>query len=865
MSALITADLVSLDETLGDDRFDVIRHLAGLVAEAGRATSAQGLYADAKARESKTDTGIPGGIAIPHCRSAAVTEAALAVARLPEGRDFGAKDGPADLVFFIAAPDGADQEHLKLLSTLARSLMKKDFTAALRAASSHEEIVDLVQGALDAPGRPAAAAAAPASPTRPAQAPAGMIAPVLVSLDQDLGSDRLDVIRELTRRVAADGRADDAEGLFADAKARESKTDTGIPGGIAIPHCRSAHVTRASLAMARPNPAVDFGAKDGPADLIFLIAAPEGADQEHLKLLSTLARSLMKKDFKAALREAETPEQIVEIVNRALGLDADSADQQAPAAAQQAPAAAGASSAAGTAAAAEASDGQHRARLVAVTACPTGIAHTYMAADALKQAAEEMGVQLDVETQGSAGNEVLDQATIDAADAVIFAVSVDVRDRARFAGKPVVESPVKRGIDEPGAMIEEAEAAAKDPNARRVAGSRVEGSSSSSGAEASWGSRIYKSLMTGVSYMIPFVAAGGLMIALAFLMSSVAGHKSEVADLAPSILGIQDGALTDGGATLFNPGEHGLWMYLAAVIFVIGQQAIGLLVPALAGFIGYGMAGRPGIAPGFAAGLVANMVGAGFLGGIVGGLLAGFVAYELQQPKLPRWLAGMMPVVIIPLLATIVSSGLMFLVLGRPIAWVMTALNDFLVSMSGASALVLGLILGAMMGADLGGPINKTAYLFATAGLSAGTLVSQEIMGAVIAAGMATPLGMALATTLRKKYFTEAEINNGRAAWLLGASFISEGAIPFAAADPLRVIPSSIVGSAVTGAICMSTGVASQAPHGGIWILPVVSNPVMYLVAVIVGMLITAAMYLLLKRIGNTRSGAEKAKAAQVA
>ena len=250
---------------------------------------------------------------------------------------------------------------------------------------------------------------------------------------------------------------------------------------------------------------------------------------------------------------------------------------------------------------------------------------------------------------------------------------------------------------------------------------------------------------------------------------------------------------------------------------------------------------------------------------LIGGLLAGVVAYALQQPKLPRWLAGMMPVVIIPLVATIVSSGLMFLVLGRPIAWVMTALNDFLVSMSGASALVLGLILGAMMGADLGGPINKTAYLFATAGLSAGTLVSQEIMGAVIAAGMATPLGMALATTLRKKYFTEAEINNGRAAWLLGASFISEGAIPFAAADPLRVIPSSIVGSAVTGAICMSTGVASQAPHGGIWILPVVSNPGMYLVAVIVGMLITAAMYLLLKRIGNTRTGAEKAKAAQVA
>lgn len=660
----------------------------------------------------------------------------------------------------------------------------------------------------------------------------------LVTLDENLGDDRFAVIRHLTGKVVDAGRATSFDDLYRDAEAREAKTDTGIPGGIAIPHCRSSAVTEATLAMARPAPGVSFGAKDGPADLIFFIAAPDGADQEHLTLLSKLARSLVKKDFVAALRSASSKQEIVDLVNSALGVSS-------------APKAEGATGAAAAPAEPSESAGQ-RKRLVAVTSCPTGIAHTYMAADSLSQAAEEMGVKLDVETQGSSGNEVLSQDVIDAADAVIFAASVDVRDRNRFAGKPVVESPVKRGIDEPRVMIEEALAASENPDARRVSGSRAEGSSSSSD-DGSWGSRVYRSLMTGVSYMIPFVAAGGLLIAISFIMGGY-----EIANNAQDILGIKDGVVSGDGASLFHPGDAGLWQYLAAVVFVIGSQAIGLLVPALAGFIAYGMAGRPGIAPGFAAGLVANMVGAGFLGGIVGGLLAGFVAYLLAQPKLPRWLAGMMPVVIIPLLATLISSGLMFLILGQPIAWIMTVLNDFLMSMSGASAVILGLVLGAMMGADLGGPINKAAYLFATAGLSAGTDVSKEIMAAVIASGMVTPLAMALATTVRRKYFTEAEVSNGRAAWLLGASFISEGAIPFAAADPLRVIPSSIVGSAVAGAICMGSHVGSPAPHGGVWILFLVENWPMYLVSVIVGAVITAIVYLVLKRIGNATSGQEK-------
>ncbi|WP_129662352.1 PTS fructose transporter subunit IIABC [Rothia uropygialis] len=701
----------------------------------------------------------------------------------------------------------------------------------------------------------------------------------LVALDQNLGEDRFDLIKHLAERVVDAGRATSLDRLYADAKARESKTDTGIPGGIAIPHCRSEAVTEATLAMARPAPGVDFGAKDGPADLIFFIAAPEGADQEHLTLLSKLARSLVKKDFVAALREAKEPQQIVDLVNAALGLGETGTKQEqkkdstvagsgasSEASASKAPSgrgstalAAGATPVSPTSSAAtetgpEPNDqGVTGKRLVAVTACPTGIAHTYMAADSLAQSAEEMGIRLDVETQGSSGNEVLSQDVIDAADAVIFAVSVDVRDRERFAGKPVIESPVKRGIDEPGTMIEEAIQASDNPNARRVSGSKSEGSASSSD-EGSWGGRIYRSLMTGVSYMIPFVAAGGLLVAISFILGGY-----EIANNANDILGISDDSVTGDGASLFNLGDTSLLQYLAAVANVIGNFAIDLLVPALAGYIAFGMAGRPGIAPGFAAGLVANTVGAGFLGGIVGGLLAGFAAYLLAKPKLPRWLAGMMPVVIIPLLATIISSGLMFLILGQPIAWVMTVLNDFLMSMSGASAVVLGLILGAMMGADLGGPINKAAYLFATAGLSAGTDVSKEIMAAVIASGMVTPLAMALATTLRKKYFTEAEISNGRAAWLLGASFISEGAIPFAAADPLRVIPSSMVGSAIAGAICMGSHVASPAPHGGIWIVALVDNWPMYLISVVVGAIVTAVIYLVLKSLGKAKTGKEKA------
>ena len=708
-----------------------------------------------------------------------------------------------------------------------------------------------------------------------------LIAPELVLLDENLGDSRFDVIERLAHTIVKTERANDFDQLYADAKARESKTDTGIPGGIAIPHCRSAAVTVPTLAMARPNPAVDFGAKDGPADLIFFIAAPDGADQAHLKLLSTLARSLMKKSFTASLREAKTPEEIVELVSGALGGGSAKKDAKSTAAKDSAtkdsaaaPAAGAASSQGG--ASAEGSDkkaepaeakaaaqaepaGEDTApaaakkKIVAVTACPTGIAHTYMAADALKYAAEDLGYDFKVETQGSSGNETLTQADIDESDAVVFAVSVNVRDRNRFAGKPYVESPVKRGIDEPEAMLNEALAEAENPNGKRVAAATSTAEDSSSAVEGSWGTRIYKAVMTGVSYMIPFVAAGGIIVALGFMLEAVTtpnlGDLNEAAR--KSIL---------ENSSLFNLNGTHWTLYLGVVLHTIGGFGIELMVPALAAYIAYGLAQRPGIAPGFIAGTVAVTVKAGFLGGIVGGILAGVVAYGLGTLKLPRWLGSMMPVVITPLVTSLIAGAVMYLLLGAPLAWVMSALQGWLTSMSGTSSLVLGLILGAMMASDLGGPINKAAYLFAIGGLERGGAVNQEIMAAVIISGMVPPLAMALATTLRPKLFTEPERENGKTAWLLGASFISEGAIPFASADPLRVISSSVVGGALAGAISMSAHVASPAPHGGIWIVLLSNNVLMFLVAVAAGTLLSALVYLVLKSIGAT-SKAEKVAA----
>jgi PTS system fructose-specific IIC component len=666
----------------------------------------------------------------------------------------------------------------------------------------------------------------------------------LVSLDTPLGATKDDVIRSLAQRVVEEGRASDAASLAADALDRESKSSTGMPGGIAIPHCRSSAVTEPTLAMARLAPTVDFGASDGGADLVFFIAVPEGADQAHLALLAKLARSLIRPEFVASLRQAATPGEIVGLVDAAVS------DTPAPA---ETPAAVPVVAAASPAA-------DERRSIVAVTACPTGIAHTYMAADALVAAGERAGVDVHVETQGSAGATPLDPAVIARASAVIFAVDVDVRDTARFGGKPLVQGPVKRGVDEPDAMIADAIAAADDPAARRVPGAADAGSSTAAtqGSGESMGQKIKRVLLTGVSYMIPFVAGGGLLIALGFLFGGF-----RITDVAGEIV-LEN--------TLWNLPDGGLGAYVGAVFFIIGSTSMSFLVPALAGYIAYAIADRPGIAPGFVAGAVAVLMSAGFLGGLVGGVLAGLAAWWIGRFDVPRWLRGLMPVVIIPLLASIFASGLLLLVLGGPIAALTTGLNEWLGGLSGASAIVLGLILGTMMSFDLGGPVNKVAYSFAVAGLGAGSPDNQApwmIMGAVMAAGMVAPLGLALASTvLARGLFTEVERENGKAAWLLGASFISEGAIPFAAVDPLRVIAASIFGGAITGGLCMALGVTSQAPHGGIFVLFAIGNIAGFVIALLVGVVAMALAVIALKRwvrrapVADDRAAAEVAVAA---
>ncbi|MEV4688592.1 PTS fructose transporter subunit IIABC [Microbacterium sp. LWH3-1.2] len=646
----------------------------------------------------------------------------------------------------------------------------------------------------------------------------------LVSLDAPLGADKAAVIRSLAARVVAQGRATDAEALYADAWAREEKDETGLPGGIAIPHAKSAAVTTPSLAFARLTPGVDFGAPDGAADLVFLIAAPADAAEAHLAVLSKLARSLMQEDFTSGLRAAKSDEDVVAIVQAAIG--------EREAAAPAAPAAAAAPASTGLDV-----DGRP-ARVVAVTSCATGIAHTFMAADALTAAGKKAGIDLVVEPQGSSGYQALPVDVIRNADAVIFATDVDVREPQRFAGKPVVRSGVKRGIEQPDQLIVEAVAAANNPSATRVGGEAT-GATAAPAETLSWGARIQRILLTGVSYMIPFVAGGGLLIALGFLIGGV-----NVGDEAFSV--IVDNAL-------WALPAGGLAQYLGSVLFVIGVTSMGFLVSALAGYIAFAIADRPGIAPGFVAGAVAVIMNAGFIGGIIGGLLAGFVAWWIGRLNAPRWLRGLMPVVIIPLAASIVASGLMILFLGRPIATLMEGLNAWLTGLAATDAIILvGVILGLMMCFDLGGPVNKVAYAFAVAGLSAGSAENPTpylIMAAVMAAGMVPPLAMALASTvLARNMFPPVERENGKAAWLLGAAFISEGAIPFAAADPLRVIPSMMLGGAVTGALSMAFAVQSLAPHGGIFVLFAISPIWGFLVALVAGTVVSALTVIALKK-----------------
>ncbi|GGY59307.1 PTS fructose transporter subunit IIABC [Streptomyces anulatus] len=657
-------------------------------------------------------------------------------------------------------------------------------------------------------------------------------------VDLDLSATTKDAAaRSLAERMVAAHRVTDLDGFLADVAAREAQMPTGLDGGIGIPHCRSEHVSAPTLAFGRSGAGIDFGAADGPADLVFLIAAPAGADDDHLTILSGLARRLMEPEFTAALRAGTDPRAVAALIR---GEEApEEPEREKVETGKQEQAETGTEATGGTGAAESVPF-----RIVAVTSCPTGIAHTYMAAESLAAAGRAEGVEVTVETQGSAGFKKLDPAVVAAADAVIWAHDVEVREKARFRGKPLVDVGVKAGINRPAELIAEARrraergeiATASDSDKASGSGDG-DGYGNGSGADhAHFGVRLRTYLMSGVSYMVPFVAAGGLLIALSFAIGGyeIASAKS-VADH-------------------FVWGEADSW---AALLNQIGSAAFGFLVPVLAGYIAYGMADRPALVPGFVGGAIALTVNAGFLGGLVAGLLAGAVVMAVQRVPVHATLRGIMPVLVIPLIASAVVGFLMFIVVGKPIASLQNALTDWLNGLSGSNAVILGVVLGLMMCFDMGGPLNKVAYAFAVGGLADPTPGSLKVMAAVMAAGMVPPLAMALATTVRRRLFTKTERENGRAAWVLGASFITEGAIPFAAADPLRVIPSVMAGGAVTGALSMAFGATLRAPHGGVFVVPLIGEPFLYLLAIAAGTLVATALVVLLK--GARRTAPEAA------
>ncbi|MFJ4784553.1 fructose-specific PTS transporter subunit EIIC [Streptomyces sp. NPDC088794] len=668
-------------------------------------------------------------------------------------------------------------------------------------------------------------------------------------VDLDLSADTKEAAaRALAERMVTLGRVTDLEGFLADVAAREAQMPTGLDGGIGIPHCRSEYVTEPTLGFGRSAAGIDFGAPDGPADLIFLIAAPAGADDAHLTILSSLARQLMNSEFTDALRSAGDAEVAAALIR---GDEPEARSEAEPEGGTDSVAASVAASAdAATDSTPPASDDERPFRVVAVTSCPTGIAHTYMAAESLENAGREAGIELVVEPQGSAGFTRLDPAVIAAADGVIFAHDVPVREKERFAGKPTVDVGVKAGISRPGELISEVRAKAERGEVTAGSGAATPVERGGDAGEG-YGSKLRKWLMSGVSYMVPFVAAGGLLIALGFAIGGWEVNK------APSVM------------------DHFAWTQVdswGALLFQIGGVAFQFLVPVLAGYIAYGMADRPGLVPGFVGGAISLTINAGFLGGLAAGLIAGGVVMAIQKVKIPAAVRGIMPVVVIPLISSAIVGFLMFVVIGKPIAEAQKGMTDWLNGLSGANAVLLGALLGLMMCFDLGGPVNKVAYTFATAGIAVASPSdsAMKIMAAVMAAGMVPPLAMALATTVRAKLFTPAERENGKAAWVLGASFISEGAIPFAAADPLRVIPASMAGGAVTGALSMAFDATLRAPHGGVFVVPLIGNPFLFLIALAAGVCVTTALVVVLKGMrkpapGAVTTGAPDGKAAPTA
>lgn len=617
-----------------------------------------------------------------------------------------------------------------------------------------------------------------------------------IELNGTVGS-KAEAIDKMVELMAATGKISDKEAYRAQVFKREEEGTTGTGEGIAIPHGKCDAVKEPGLAAMVVPKGVDFEALDGePVDLIFLIAAPNTKDNVHLEVLSRLSVLLMDEAFTAKLRGAKTKEEFLQIVDETERQKI--AEENAP------------NSVAGC-------------KILGVTACPTGIAHTYMAAEALEKKAKELGHTMKVETRGSGGaKNVLTEAEIEAADCIIVCADTNVP-MERFDGKKVIVRQVSDGINKAEELIQKAVQGEAEVYHSKSGAVKKE----VSGEKEGTGHKIYKHLMNGVSHMLPFVVGGGILIAIAFLID---GMNVDLASLAPE-----------------ERGNFGTITPLAATFKGIGGAAFGFMLPILAGFIAMSIADRPGLAVGFVGGAIAANGKSGFLGALVAGFLAGYLILGLKKlfEKLPESLDGIKTILLYPLLGIFLIGIVMTYVVEPPVGALNTLMNNGLSSMNGASSIVLGLILGAMMAADLGGPINKAAYVFGTASIAAG---NYNIMAAVMIGGMVPPCAIALATLLFKKKFTAEERKSGPTNFIMGLSFISEGAIPFAAADPLHVIPSLIVGSGVAGALSMAFNCTLMAPHGGVFVFPVVGNAWMYALSLVIGTIISAVLLGILKK-----------------
>lgn len=599
--------------------------------------------------------------------------------------------------------------------------------------------------------------------------------------------------------MAKSGKIADVETYRKGVFAREEEGTTGIGMGIAIPHCKSDAVTKAGLAAMVVKDGVDFESLDGtPAKIIFLIAAPNTEDNVHLQVLSKLSVMLMDEQFTNSLINAGSVDEFLNIID-----SAEKAKDEKEAAKE---------------AKEPVEVKKDDVFIVAVTACPTGIAHTYMAAEAIEKKAKELGYQVKVETRGSAGaKNVLTDDEIAKATGVIVACDTNVP-TDRFDGKKVIECQVSDGINKTEELVKRI--AAGDAPVFKASGKK-EASHSSIGGKESIGHQIYKHLMNGVSHMLPFVVGGGILIAIAFLID---GFSVDLNSL-PADQRANFGTITQG----------------AALFKGIGGTAFGFMLPILAGFIAMSIADRPGLAVGFVGGSIAANGTSGFLGALVAGFVAGYIVNLLKKifSKLPESLDGVKPVLLYPLLGIFLIGVIMQFVVEPPIGALNTAINNGLNGLNGASAVVLGVLLGGMMAIDMGGPVNKAAYVFGTASIAAG---NYNIMAAVMIGGMVPPLAIALATIFFKNKFTAEERKAGPTNFIMGLSFITEGAIPFAASDPLHVLPACAVGSAVAGGLSMAFGCTLMAPHGGIFVVPTIGNPLMYLVALVIGAFIACGL-----------------------